>query len=254
VVNSWGCTSSSDTLWSIVPEFSISPAEACPNTPIVLNNNTDGMDWLQCQISWGDGFGEVIGSPSTTHVYDTGYNGEVLVTCYYDVHQGESSSWINIHDLPTPILEEVNDIIYINNFDPSWQTNWVIDSIPQPTFDNLGNLSANLGVTYEVFTTSSFGCADSSSIVTNYIAPFVDEITPIVVQVYPNPAVDYLIIETNKYPAQLEIWDVQGKCIQSQKINSLQTKVELTEMSNGLFNFTLRTEKEIFSAQFVVGR
>jgi hypothetical protein len=254
VVNSWGCTSSSDTLWSIVPEFSITPTEACPNTPIVLNNNTDGMDWLQCQISWGDGFGEVISSPSTTHIYDAGYNGEVLVTCYYDLYQGESSSWINIHALPTPILEEINEIVYITNFDPSWQSHWIIDSIPQPVYDNLGNLSGNLGVTYQVTTINSFGCSDSSSIVTNYIAPFVQEFSPMEVQVYPNPSVDYLMIETNHYPAQLEIWDAQGKWIQSQKINSNQTRVDLTDFSNGLFNFTLRTETEIFSAQFMVSR
>lgn len=254
VVNSWGCISHSDTLWSIVPVFDITPTEACPNTPIVLNNNTDGMDWLQCQISWGDGFGEVIGSPSTTHIYDSGYSGDVLVTCYYDVHQGESSAWINIHELPTPILEEINEIIYITNFDPSWQAHWIIDSVSQPMYDNLGNLSANLGVTYQVTTISSFGCIDSSSIVTDYIAPFVQEISPIEVQVYPNPAADRITIESNRYPAHLEIWDSQGKWIRSQTINSNQTPIDLTELSNGLYNFTLRTEHEIFSAQFMVSR
>lgn len=255
VTNSNGCNSTSEVFWNIVPVFTLSPTEACPNSPITLTNNTDGMDWLQCQINWGDGFGDVISDVNTLHTYSTAYSGEVQVTCYYDIQQGAEGQWINIHDEPTPVLEEINEIIYITNFEPGWQSQWTIDNINQPLYNNLSNLSANLGNDYTVVTTNSWGCSDSSSITTDYIAPHVDEwALPLSVELFPNPASDLIQINCNHTPATLEIWSAQGQLIKKMNISNEQTTIELFDFSNGLYNFTLRTTEQIFSAQFVVSR
>jgi hypothetical protein len=255
VTNANGCNSTSDIFWSIIPVFTVSPTEACPNSPVTLTNNTDGMDWLQCQINWGDGFGDVISDVNTLHTYVSGYSGDVQVTCYYDVEQGENAQWINIHDVPTPVLEEINEIIYITNFEPGWQSQWTIDNVAQPLYNNLSNLSANLGNDYSVITTNSWGCSDSSSITTDYIAPHVDEWNlPLSVDLFPNPASDLIQINCNHTPATLEIWSAQGQLIRKMNITSEQTTLELFDFSNGLYNFTLRTTEQIFSAQFVVSR
>jgi hypothetical protein len=254
VTNAFGCFSSSDIFWSIVPVYSVSPLEACPNTPITLTNNTDGMDWLQCQINWGDGFGDVISDINTLHEYSEGYNGEIQVTCYYDVEQGAATQWINIHDTPTPTLEEINDIIYITNFDPSWQSAWTIDSIAQPLYNNLSNLSANLGNDYVVVTTNAWGCADSTSITTDYIAPHVEEVLALEAMVFPNPAMNTIQLNCNHTPATLEIWNAQGQLMRKMTLMNEQTLIDLFDFSNGLYNFTLHTNEEMFSAQFVVSR
>ena len=254
VSNSFGCSSSSEVYWSIVPVYSVSPLEACPNSPITLTNNTDGMDWLQCQINWGDGFGDVISDVNTLHQYTEGYNGEIQVTCYYDVEQGAANQWINIHDTPTPTLEEINDIIYITNFDPSWQSTWTIDNVEEPLYNNLSNLSANLGNDYVVVTTNTWGCTDSSSITTDYIAPHVDEIIKLDALVFPNPAMSSIQITCNRVPATLEIWNAQGQLMNQMTLTNEQTLIDLFDFSNGLYNFTLRTNEEMFSAQFVVAR
>ncbi len=254
VTNSFGCSSSSDVYWSIVPVYTVSPSEACPNAPITLTNNTDGMDWLQCQINWGDGFGDVISDINTVHEYSEGYNGEIQVTCYYDVEQGAATQWINIHDTPTPTLEEINDIIYITNFDPSWQSAWTIDSVAQPLFNNLSNLSANLGNDYVVVTTNTWGCTDSTSITTDYIAPHVEEVLALEAMVFPNPAMNTIQLNCNHTPATLEIWNAQGQLMRKMTLMNEQTLIDLFDFSNGLYNFTLHTNEEMFSAQFVVSR
>ena len=254
VTNSAGCSSTSQEYWSIVPVFTVNPLEACPNEPVTLTNITDGMDWLQCQINWGDGFGDVIADVNTTHQYAEGFNGEIQVTCYYEAEQGTGVQWINIHDTPLPILEEINDIIYINNFDPSWQSACTIDNVAQPLYNNLGNLSANLGNDYQVVTTNGWGCADSSTITTDYIAPHVEEITTLSALVYPNPAMNSIQMTSNHIPATLEIWNSQGQLMKKITLINEQTVIDLFDFSNGLYNFTLRTSEELFSAQFVVSR
>ena len=254
VTNSAGCSSTSQEYWSIVPVFTVNPLEACPNAPVTLTNSTDGMDWLQCQINWGDAFGDVIADVTTIHQYTVGFNGEIQVTCYYQSEEGSGVQWINIHDTPTPILEEINDIIYINNFDPSWQSDWTIDNVAQPLYNNLGNLSANLGNDYQVVTTNGWGCADSSTITTDYIAPHVEEITTLSALVYPNPAMNSIQMTCNHIPAALEIWNSQGQLMKKITLTNEQTVIDLFDFSNGLYNFTLRTSEELFSAQFVVSR
>jgi hypothetical protein len=61
-------------------------------------------------------------------------------------------------------------------------------------------------------------------------------------------------LNCNHTPATLEIWNAQGQLMRKMTLMNEQTLIDLFDFSNGLYNFTLRTNEEMISAQFVVAR
>jgi len=59
------------------------------------------------------------------------------------------------------------------------------------------------------------------------------------VKAYPNPTTDKLNIEVNNFPTSLSIYDLKGVLIKSEVLESVLTKIDVSEFENGLYFFIL---------------
>lgn len=61
---------------------------------------------------------------------------------------------------------------------------------------------------------------------------------------YPNPATDFVVLEDLKTDAQIELYDVLGKLILTQKANEKTVKIDISTLNKGLYLVKIRTENE----------
>jgi len=77
----------------------------------------------------------------------------------------------------------------------------------------------------------------------------IEENTAIVLSAFPNPTSDKLTLRFDEYsnePMHMNLLDIQGKLIQSVKINNAQTEIDLSANSKGIYFVKLFSEsKEI---------
>lgn len=250
-----GCTSSSDSLWIIQPYFEIENDSICQFDTITLHNLTDGLDWMGCQINWGDGTNDNWVSNPTEHIYGTEGNQQISMVCTSNTTstQGTMNIAVTIHPTPQPVLSEANNIVSCNNGISQWITQWSIDNTDQPLFDNTLSLSADLGIQYQMIAITEFGCQGQATITTDYIAPGLLELESNVL-IFPNPVQDYLIIENTHLPARILIYDANSKLLSSLVNDQPNQRIELSNWSNGLYTIVIQNNTVTKTAQFLIGR
>lgn len=69
----------------------------------------------------------------------------------------------------------------------------------------------------------------------------VEEIQPLDISVYPNPARDILNIETSE-ASQMKIFDIQGKLVDTMDIISLTTSIDISYLSRGTYSLIFETK------------
>ena len=101
-----------------------------------------------------------------------------------------------------------------------------------------------------VVTMNGNGCSDTSScVIVNKIG--IDEIvTNNQFIIYPNPAEDYItIIIAEK--ATIEIINIQGQIIQTINNDELKTKIDIRNLSGGVYIIRAKTDKAIVTKSFI---
>lgn len=64
--------------------------------------------------------------------------------------------------------------------------------------------------------------------------------------VYPNPAYNYIIIETRNHPnTQIEIFDITGKCILSQTLLNTNSSINITSFAKGFYFLKIKTDDNL---------
>ena len=101
--------------------------------------------------------------------------------------------------------------------------------------------------TYYVTNTIN-GCSSSSAPIIFVLVSNNDFITKEDIKIYPNPAqneltIDFQNIENNVY--QLEIYSIEGRIFYSQYLYQPKTKIDITDISDGLYNIILKKENNI---------
>ncbi len=71
------------------------------------------------------------------------------------------------------------------------------------------------------------------------------------ISVYPNPANEYLTIELNTIPAQINITDIQGKVLKTLTTNSNRTMVNISELPSGVYFLNTSDNFNITSKMFI---
>jgi hypothetical protein len=69
--------------------------------------------------------------------------------------------------------------------------------------------------------------------------------------IYPNPANDFIDIETDFKNCYFSVLDVTGKLILREKIVQNKTRIELSNYSNGLYFIQLQSNEKILSKKFI---
>ena len=100
--------------------------------------------------------------------------------------------------------------------------------------------------------TSYFGQAEDYTI---NVSPSEDlglsEVNKTTIQVYPNPVVDFLSINTKERIKVVTITDITGKLISNVKFNSKENKVDFSDLASGVYIVKIETEKGIKSFKVI---
>jgi len=74
------------------------------------------------------------------------------------------------------------------------------------------------------------------------------------VEVYPNPAQDFLAIESNESIESIDIYTINGALIKKVAYigNQTNTKINLTELKSGVYIATVKTTKGVFTEKVLV--
>ncbi|MEI6767006.1 MAG: right-handed parallel beta-helix repeat-containing protein [Bacteroidota bacterium] len=70
------------------------------------------------------------------------------------------------------------------------------------------------------------------------------------IDIYPNPASDFLIIETPK-KSSIEIFDIQGQLIKAIENDGIKTTIDVKNFSNGIYCIKAKTDGSVSIAKFI---
>lgn len=117
-------------------------------------------------------------------------------------------------------------------------------------------VSPTTTTTYTVYGTDSIGCSNNAVITQSVsactgIESIVSETNHI--HVYPNPGNGiYFLSFLSEGEKQIEIFDAVGRLIQSQKVNGLETTVDLTPFENGIYLIVLKEQNSKTSVTKII--
>jgi hypothetical protein len=70
-------------------------------------------------------------------------------------------------------------------------------------------------------------------------------------KIYPNPANDFIDIETDLRNGYFSVFDFTGKLILREKLVHNKTRIELSSYSNGLYFIQLKNDEIVLSKKFI---
>lgn len=88
--------------------------------------------------------------------------------------------------------------------------------------------------------------------ITKEIKTTVDNVTNVRCNIYPNPAQDWLIVDADEFPEQVDIYTIQGELVKSAM--NKQLRIGLTDLKTGLYIYTIRFPEGIKTGKFLIAR
>jgi predicted ATP-grasp superfamily ATP-dependent carboligase len=61
------------------------------------------------------------------------------------------------------------------------------------------------------------------------------------IRLFPNPATDFITIQSDKYIKSVHIYDYSGKLVRVIELNALQTIVSVNDLAKGFYSFIITT-------------
>jgi len=72
------------------------------------------------------------------------------------------------------------------------------------------------------------------------------------VQLFPNPASEFISVQTTHMISRLMIFNIKGQLIYHESSNTQQLKLEISEFESGLYLIKVETDKGVFSDQLMI--
>jgi hypothetical protein len=72
--------------------------------------------------------------------------------------------------------------------------------------------------------------------------------------IYPNPTNGVVVINSPVFPANVNVFDVNGKLVISQNITALETKIDLSNFVNGIYQLNISTEQKSFNYKVMINK
>lgn len=98
-------------------------------------------------------------------------------------------------------------------------------------------------------TMNGIGCSDTSACVTVSGIGINDITTDHQFSIYPNPAADFITVKISE-KATLEILTIQGQIVKTINSSDLQTKIDISDLSNGVYIIKAKTDKDVLIKSF----
>lgn len=130
---------------------------------------------------------------------------------------------------------------------PAFDENNTYDKVT--IFFNFGVTGSVVGAQTYYWDNVSFG--DSTGVGIDNIRPFLEE----GITVYPNPASQRLNIRFDLLPAQpalVRMYDLSGRLVTETSVQELENELDLSELQQGMYLFTLETGKGLFRQKITI--
>jgi hypothetical protein len=246
--NTFGCNSTGTVAVGMnTPTITItSPTAIClGNSAVISANGASSYTWSTGSIALN-----IVVSPTTTASYSvTGTNSVGCVGTKTLSLIVNPNPTVTAVANPTVICAGQTSTITANGAASySWNTTSTVSAIV---------VSPSVTANYTVVGTNSVGCTNSLVVTQNVNACLgIHENTgnTAFMSVYPNPSTGVFIIELDNTTAtnSIEIYDLLGSKIKSQKVNSEKTEINLQDQKNGVyFIYLIENNKKVNVSKIV---
>jgi len=149
---------------------------------------------------------------------------------------------LTVYPLPTPTITHTSngELMASNAVSYDWYnclTNTLIPNATQQTFQASQNGS------YAVIVSNAYSCSDTSACeIVNELA--VDDLSLNTIELYPNPSSGELHFSGNEVVLTIEIFDVNGKIVLTERLDSTET-INLGSLENGIYTVRLKSDAAV---------
>ncbi|MBN2891314.1 MAG: T9SS type A sorting domain-containing protein [Bacteroidales bacterium] len=178
-----------------------------------------------------------------------------------DIYVGENSVNFNIDSLLFYNFEAVNVVLYNSKKEPI--NSLCLNSLSTKSFDYLpdGKYDIVLEIPGYEANVCTFELKSNDELYVNfflnndiidYITYYaIDKVEYYNINTYPNPFNEFIIVNSDKYPLEIEIYDIAGSIITSNFIYS-QEPINLNFLNSGLYLTLLKSEGKILERKILV--
>lgn len=71
-------------------------------------------------------------------------------------------------------------------------------------------------------------------------------------KIYPNPALNYFVVEQTNKKGSLKLFDGQGKLLMDKSLNSKMETISINELTPGVYFMSLQADKEVYNTRLMV--
>ena len=231
-----------DFISTPTPNMTVSSNTICEGTDITFNaQNGTLYDWslnTNGNVVLSDGSGAYVLTPSLSDdiVYVTATNG----TC-----AGTDSIAITVNPSPTPTITNNSGVLSTQTF-PVYL--WYFNGSPISGATNI-DYTPTQGGSYYVEVLNSNGCVGQSDPI-NVSSAGIDELITNV-SIYPNPTSGVVHIQSELPIAFATVYNSIGKKIQ---VNLIDNKLDLSQLSNGLYIVSLSINSHIITKRIILSK
>lgn len=163
------------------------------------------------------------------------------------------------NNLPAAVTSNTNlSIMGVNEF--FWNFD-AISSAQNGSTINLSGAATTSSVSFRFYGWNSEGSGGTFSI-DNVVfngsvasgATGIKTLTAESFKVYPNPNNGHFTIQSPVIPAQVNVYDLTGKQVSSQTITSLETMIDLSNISNGMYQLNIITGQASFNHKIMINK
>lgn len=231
-----------DFISTPAPNMTVSSNTICEGIDVTFNaQNGTIYDWslnTNGNIVLSDGSGQFVLTPSIADdiVYVSSNNG----TC-----SGTDSISFTVNPSPTPTISENGGVLSTQTYSVYL---WYFNGSPIPGATSIDYVPTQ-GGSYYVEVLNSSGCLGQSDPIT-YNGVGIDELTN-TLSVYPNPTSGVLHIQSESPVAAVTVYNSIGKKIQ---MNLIDNKLDLSQLSNGVYIVGLSINKHIITKRVILSK
>jgi len=237
----------------------------CPNMQFVAISEASNKDW-ECQTQYGEN--------NSYSIQINGYQADTdcedwLITINqipFDNYSNEQLSFYTVHKYGTTPLQVVYSTDYDGNGNPSsftWQpvpnvtlpipdgtSNQVVYSV---TNADISNITGNAYLAFKYFTQSYTPTRWTldSVVLTGVQVVTIEKSQVQHITIYPNPATDFILINSETKINSANLFDITGKQIKINYLPQLK-RINFPLLSKGIYYLQINTVKGVFRKQIII--
>lgn len=243
-----GCSAVSEPVLVLLPTIEFIQTDFCAPTTVEVINTTDMLQGAVLILDPGIGNNVVLEQGSSLFGYINPDTYEIVITLSWNGNISEISYTVEAGSTLIPVIESDGGFISCTNCAGNGTETWTINdelqkgSGPWPAISN--------GV-YVVSLTTSLGCEASSSFIVNHVENF----QPGSMRAYPNPAADYVRLESSEKMEEIVLFDSVGKEVwRKSGLASTSMELSLHAFSSGLYTLSIRSEANSHTVKLMIQR